>query len=77
MKDFVSFLDHDPALIRMIVEDALAIKQGTRNPKNIAGKTLGMLFFNPSLRTSDSVETPYPCRQVETLGRLNLEKVRS
>lgn len=56
MKNFVSFLDHDPAVVRQIVENALAIKQGSRVPKNIAGKTLGMLFFNPSLRTRVSFE---------------------
>ena len=47
MKNFVSFLDHDPLAVRMIVEDALAIKQGRKIPQNIKDKTLGMLFFNP------------------------------
>ena len=56
MKNFDSFFDHEPTAIRMIVEDALAIKQGRKTPKNIAGKTLGMLFFNPSLRTRVSFE---------------------
>jgi len=56
MKNFVSFLDHSPELIRQIVEDGLAIKQGGKVPKNLLGKTLGMLFFNPSLRTRVSFE---------------------
>ena len=56
MKNFVSFLDHDPLAVRMIVEDALAIKQGRKIPQNIKDKTLGMLFFNPSLRTRVSFE---------------------
>jgi N-acetylornithine carbamoyltransferase len=56
MKNFVSFLDHEPTAIRMIVEDALAIKQAKKIPHNIANKTLGMLFFNPSLRTRVSFE---------------------
>ena len=56
MSSFLSFLDHDPTAIRLIVEDALAIKQGKRVPLNIQGKTLGMLFFNPSLRTRVSFE---------------------
>ena len=56
MKSFVSFLDHSPTAIRLIVEDALAIKQGSKTPQNIKGKTLGMLFFNPSLRTRISFE---------------------
>ncbi len=56
LKNFVSFLDHDPVVVRMIVEDALAIKQGKKIPMNIKDKTLGMLFFNPSLRTRVSFE---------------------
>ncbi|MEI8282867.1 MAG: N-acetylornithine carbamoyltransferase [Armatimonadota bacterium] len=55
MKSFVSFLDHDPNVIRAIVENALAIKNGIA-PQNLRGKTLGMLFFNPSLRTRVSFE---------------------
>lgn len=56
MKNFISFLDHSPELIRQIVEDGLAIKQGGKVPKNLLGKTLGMMFFNPSLRTRVSFE---------------------
>ncbi|MBS1728193.1 MAG: N-acetylornithine carbamoyltransferase [Armatimonadetes bacterium] len=56
MKNFVSFLDHSPEFVRQIVEDGLAIKKGAKVPKNILGKTLGMMFFNPSLRTRVSFE---------------------
>ncbi len=56
MKNFVSFLDHDPNVIRAIVEQALGIKNGSIVPQNLQGKTLGMLFFNPSLRTRVSFE---------------------
>lgn len=56
MKSFVSFLDHSPELVRSIVEDGLAIKQGRMTPEHLAGKTLGMMFFNPSLRTRVSFE---------------------
>ena len=56
MNSFVSFLDKSPDLIRQIVEDGLAIKSGSRHPENLTGKTLGMLFFNPSLRTRVSFD---------------------
>lgn len=56
MKNFISFLDQNPEDIRQIVEAGLAIKQGAKIPHNISGKTLGMMFFNPSLRTRVSFE---------------------
>lgn len=56
MKNFISFLDHEPTVIRLMVEDAIAIKQGRKIPENIKDKSLGMLFFNPSLRTRVSFE---------------------
>jgi N-acetylornithine carbamoyltransferase len=56
MKNFISFLDHSPKNILTLVEEALAIKNGKLIPQNIKNKTLGMLFFNPSLRTRVSFE---------------------
>ena len=56
MKNFISFLDQSPEVVRQIVEEGLAIKRGTRIPENLAGKALGMMFFNPSLRTRVSFE---------------------
>lgn len=56
MKQFTSFLNHSAETLQHIVQRALAIKNGSV-PKSIAGKTLGMLFFNPSLRTRVSFET--------------------
>ena len=56
LKNFISFLDHQPHQIISMVDAALDIKKGTYTPKNISGKSLGMLFFNPSLRTRVSFE---------------------
>ena len=56
MKDFISFLDHSPQLILNIVNRAIAVKTKKVIPTNIQGKSLGMLFFNPSLRTRVSFE---------------------
>lgn len=56
MTHFISFLDHKPELIRDIVDYGMAIKGGTRVPLNLRDKTLGMMFFNPSLRTRVSFE---------------------
>jgi N-acetylornithine carbamoyltransferase len=56
MKKFISFFDHSPEDILELVHKGLAIKNRQIIPSNIAGKTLGMLFFNPSLRTRVSFE---------------------
>mgnify|MGYP003135177064 FL=1 len=54
MKNYIDLSDIEdlPALL----EDALQLKKNNSNPELGKGKTLGMLFFNPSLRTRLSTE---------------------
>ncbi|RKS50678.1 ornithine carbamoyltransferase [Gillisia mitskevichiae] len=54
MKNYIDLSDIEdlPALL----EDALKLKNNNSNPELGKGKTLGMLFFNPSLRTRLSTE---------------------
>ena len=56
MKHFISFFQHSPDVILNIVNSAISIKNKKIIPTNIQGKSLGMLFFNPSLRTRVSFE---------------------
>lgn len=49
-KHFYTTLDFPPEEIQYLVNLALKMKTGAIK-KSLAGKTLGMLFFNPSLRT--------------------------
>src|SRR5262245_31430757 len=56
MKHFTHFKDFSPTDIQALVDTGLAIKQGRLHP-NLQNKVLGMLFFNPSLRTRVSFET--------------------
>jgi len=54
MKNYIDLSDIEdlPALL----EDALKLKNNNSDPELGKGKTLGMLFFNPSLRTRLSTE---------------------
>ncbi|WP_026838007.1 N-acetylornithine carbamoyltransferase [Gillisia sp. JM1] len=54
MKNYIDLSDIEdlPALL----QDALQLKKINSNPEVGKGKTLGMLFFNPSLRTRLSTE---------------------
>src|SRR5262249_61367844 len=56
MKHFTHFKDFSPAEINALIDAALAIKQHRLRP-NLKERVLGMLFFNPSLRTRISFET--------------------
>jgi N-acetylornithine carbamoyltransferase len=56
MKSFISFLNHSPEIILNLVNRGISIKSGKVIPSSISGKTLGMLFFNQSLRTRVSFE---------------------
>lgn len=58
MKSWVSFLDHEPAGLEQLVQLAQRIKRGDTSEHRtaLAGRTLVMVFFNPSLRTRTSFE---------------------
>lgn len=50
IKHFYSSLDYSPSEIQYLIDLTLKIKSGSVK-KSLTGKTLAMLFFNPSLRT--------------------------
>lgn len=50
IKHFLNTLDYSQKEIESIVKLALSLKEG-KVEKTLSGKILGMLFFNPSLRT--------------------------
>ena len=54
MKHFTSIQDLGPAGVEAILAKAAAWKG--KYPKHLTGKLLGMVFFNPSLRTRASFE---------------------
>lgn len=56
MKHFTSFLDLSVEDVQKLADLAAAIKLGNVSPKHIRGKSLAMMFFNPSLRTRLSFE---------------------
>ncbi|MCG3127848.1 MAG: N-acetylornithine carbamoyltransferase [Phycisphaerae bacterium] len=58
MRKFISFLDHEPADLLALAHFALAVKQRRDEPARTAlhRRILGMVFFNPSLRTRMSFE---------------------
>lgn len=55
MQSFTHFTDFSPKEINALVDASLEIKKGRH--LDLQGKVLGMLFFNPSLRTRVSFET--------------------
>lgn len=54
MKNFISLSDIDN--LQEIIEEAIQLKKENSSAEAGKGKTLGMLFFNPSLRTRLSTE---------------------
>ena len=55
MDHFLSTTDWSPEEIESLLQTAAAIKAG-KNTANLAGKVMGMVFLNPSLRTRTSFE---------------------
>ncbi|MSP24470.1 MAG: N-acetylornithine carbamoyltransferase [Myxococcales bacterium] len=55
MRHFLSTLDWSRAELQALLDDARALKGGALG-NELAGKTIGLLFFNPSLRTRTSFE---------------------
>ncbi|MCF4102596.1 N-acetylornithine carbamoyltransferase [Gillisia sp. M10.2A] len=54
MKNYINLSDIED--LPELLEDALKLKEHNSDPELGKGKTLGMLFFNPSLRTRLSTE---------------------
>src|SRR5688572_23926450 len=56
MRHFLSTLDWSRSEIEALLEDARGMKANRKGRKDLAGKTVALVFFNPSLRTRTSFE---------------------
>ncbi|MEO8574524.1 MAG: N-acetylornithine carbamoyltransferase [Pyrinomonadaceae bacterium] len=56
MNDFLRTSDYSTESLRELVESALEIKNGNRREKPLTGKSVALVFFNPSLRTRASMQ---------------------
>lgn len=56
MTDFLRTSDFSTAELSRIVDSALAIKRREISPRPLDGKSVGLVFFNPSLRTRASMQ---------------------
>lgn len=57
-RHFLSTLDWSRAELEAVLADAAELKatRGTKRPAHLAGKSVALVFFNPSLRTRSSFE---------------------
>jgi N-acetylornithine carbamoyltransferase len=56
MKNFLSTSDLDRADLDQLIESALGFKNGNDRSQPLAGKSIALVFFNPSLRTRASMQ---------------------
>lgn len=56
MKNFLSTSDLDRADLDQLIESALGFKNGNDRSRPLAGKSIALVFFNPSLRTRASMQ---------------------
>jgi N-acetylornithine carbamoyltransferase len=56
MKDFLTTQALDKDALNKLIESALRFKRGTDPSKPLAGKSVALVFFNPSLRTRASMQ---------------------
>jgi N-acetylornithine carbamoyltransferase len=56
MKNFLSTSDLNQAALVQLIESALRFKQGDDQSKPLAGRSIALVFFNPSLRTRASMQ---------------------
>ena len=56
MKDFLKTPDFDPAALNRLLDSAFDFKGGRRSEKPLAGRSIALVFFNPSLRTRASMQ---------------------
>ncbi|HQU84944.1 MAG TPA: N-acetylornithine carbamoyltransferase [Pyrinomonadaceae bacterium] len=56
MNNFLKINDFSRAELEEIIENALKFKSGEIADKPLAGKSVGLVFFNPSLRTRASMQ---------------------
>jgi N-acetylornithine carbamoyltransferase len=56
MTDFLKTSDHSLATLSDFIDTALRIKSGALSDKPLSGKSVALVFFNPSLRTRASMQ---------------------
>ena len=56
MKNFVNTADFSRAKLERIIHDAMDFKSHARGDRPLAGKSVALVFFNPSLRTRASMQ---------------------
>ncbi|PYS98974.1 MAG: N-acetylornithine carbamoyltransferase [Acidobacteria bacterium] len=56
MTDFLKTSDHSLATLSGLIDKALEIKSGAVSGKPLDGKSVALVFFNPSLRTRASMQ---------------------
>jgi ornithine carbamoyltransferase len=55
-RHFLDLSDHPTALLRQLLDEAVALKNGRRRSERLRGKTLALMFEKPSTRTRVSFE---------------------
>ena len=55
-RDFLSTTDWKREDLEELIQSALAFKRGEENSKPLAGRSVALVFFNPSLRTRASMQ---------------------
>ncbi len=55
-RHFLELSDHSPALLRRLLDDAVAFKAGAPHAERLRGRTLALMFEKPSTRTRVSFE---------------------
>lgn len=56
MRNFLRTSDHSTGDLELILESAMRLKQGQVQDRPLAGKSVALVFFNPSLRTRASMQ---------------------
>lgn len=56
MADFLSTAEFEKSDLDQLIESALRFKKGADNSKPLSGKSVALVFFNPSLRTRASMQ---------------------
>lgn len=56
MADFLSTAELEKSDLDQLIESALRFKKGADNSKPLTGKSVALVFFNPSLRTRASMQ---------------------
>jgi len=56
LKNFLTTSDFSTARLERLIESAIKIKRGETNDKPLSGKSVALVFFNPSLRTRASMQ---------------------